>query len=110
MLAWAWLITIVFLGILAGRRYGRLASFSVMMELPQIIIVILGAYRGIMAGFDAYTRPLDLLMFLIPGVGFLPPTIMGRYGGLSAGGLVLWVILLVIFALVAMFSRRGQEV
>jgi len=39
MLAWAWLIVIIFLGILAGRRYGRLVSFAVMMELIQVTIL-----------------------------------------------------------------------
>jgi hypothetical protein len=104
LIAWAWLCLVIWFGVTAGHRYGRLASFFVMQELTQLAIVIFGVLRGIVNGFDAYTRPLDALMMLIPGAGFLPPNIMGKYGGLSAGGLIFPLI----FILVALFSKKRQ--
>ena len=105
MLAWVWLILVIFVGVLISRRFGRLLSFAVMVELIQVAIVIFAAYRGITTSFAAPNgSPLDLLVFLIPGFGFLPG--IGRYSGLSVGGLVLWLILIGFFALVAMFSRH----
>lgn len=91
-IAWAWLILVIFVGATVGHRYGRLASFAVMIELMQITLFIMALSR------TGRIEP----MALVPGVGILPG--IGRYSGISAGGLIFPLI----FILVAMFSKKRQ--
>ena len=88
----AWYVLIITGGVIVGRRFGRLASLAVMIEMDQLGLLFLGAIK---------TGRVDPIL-LIPGAGILPK--IGYYSGVSAGGLVPPLV----FVLVAMFVRRAD--
>ena len=88
----AWYVLIITGGVIVGRRFGRLASLAVMIEMDQLGLLFLGAIK---------TGRVDPLL-LIPGAGILPK--IGYYSGMSAGGLVPPLV----FVLVAVFVRRAN--
>ena len=89
----AWYILTITGGVIVGRRYGRLLSVVVMIEMNQLGLLLLVAVK------IGHVDPV----LLIPGAGILPK--IGYYSGVSAGGLIPPLV----FVLVAMFVQRADR-
>ena len=88
------LVLPVIAGIIAGKRLGRFTSWLLMMFVFQALLVM----------FIFLNTGLFQPVVFIPGVAILPG--IGRYSGVSPGGLVYPLI----FILVAIRTSRGRYV
>ncbi len=94
MLLYLFYLSIIAVGVLVGRHFGRLVGFGFMIEMYQvgilmIVLISTGTFRPVL---------------LIPGVGVLPG--IGRFSGVSAGGLVPPLVFLLVAMLV---SKRADD-
>ncbi len=89
----AWYILTITGGVIVGRRYGRLLSVVVMIEMNQLGLLLFVAVK------IGHVDPV----LLIPGAGILPE--IGYYSGVSAGGLIPPLV----FVLAAMLVQRADR-
>ena len=97
MLLYLWYSTIILVGVALARLYGRLVSFLAMIEMYQVGIFVLGWL---------ITGQINFVL-LIPGIGVLPR--IGRYSGVSAGGLVPPLIFLLVAIVTPRERPRGAD-
>ena len=86
-------------GVIGSRRFGRIANFFLMMFVFQVGLTTFVFFRA-PARFQ-----LIQLALLIPGVGILPR--IGRFSGISPGGLV-YPLIFALLAIVLNIRRRAR--
>jgi len=91
------LILPVSAGVIGSRRFGRIANFFLMMFVFQVGLTTFVLFRA-PARFQLFQ-----LVLLIPGVGILPG--IGRFSGISPGGLV-YPLIFAFLAIVLNIRRR----